>query len=157
MQQEEKVEETAKTQNEEAPERIPEEDTEIIPAGHCIDNAPREESKAAAGDVIEKDTMAAGDAIEEPMPEEVKLADEARMAEEGPNTEKAKMADEGPSEEEATMAAGGSKLTSAQSDMVEWLDLIRRKVVPEDGSRPDWISILDELKTMERYVKQFTI
>ena len=151
------VEETAKTQNEEAPERILEEDTEIIPAGHCIDNAPREESKAAAGDVIEKDTMAAGDAIEEPMPEEVKLADEARMAEEGPNTEKAKMADEGPSEEEATMAAGGSKLTSAQSDMVEWLDLIRRKVVPEDGSRPDWISILDELKTMERYVKQFTI
>ena len=187
VQQEEKVEETAKTQNEEAPERIPEEDTgiipaktEIIPAGQCMDNDPQEESKAAAGDVIEKDTMAAGDAIEEPMPEEVKLADEARMAEEGPNTEKATMTDEVPSEEEATMtdevpseeeatmtdevpseekatmAAGGSKLTSAQSDMIEWLDLIRRKVVPEDGSRPDWISILDELKTMERYVKQFT-
>lgn len=141
VQQEEKVEETDKTQNEAVPERIPEEDmeiipakTEIIPAGQCMDNAPREENKAAAGD-----------AIEEPMPKEVKLADEARMAEEGPSAE------------EATMAAGGSKLTSAQSDMIEWLDLIRRKVVPEDGSRPDWISILDELKTMERYVKQFTI
>lgn len=171
VQQEEKVEETAKTQNEEAPERIPEEETEIIPAkteiipaGQCMDNVPQEdireveeniqESTGAAG-VVEADT-AAGDAIEEPMPEEVKLADETRMADEGPNTEKATMADEVPSEEEAKMAAGGSKLTSAQSDMLEWLDLIRRKVVPEDGSRPDWISILDELKTMERYVKQFT-
>lgn len=58
-------------------------------------------------------------------------------------------------EEEATTAAGEG-LTSSQTDMLEWLDLIRRKVVPEDGSRPDWVSILDEIKTMERFVKQFT-
>ena len=144
------VEETAKTQNEEAPERIPEEDTEvipakteIIPAGQCMENVPQEDIREVEEN-IQESTGAAGDAIEEPMPEEVKLADEAKMA------------DEVPSEEEAKMAAGGSKLTSAQSDMIEWLDLIRRKVVPEDGSHPDWISILDELKTMERYVKQFT-
>lgn len=47
-------------------------------------------------------------------------------------------------------------LTSSQTDMLEWLDLIRRKVIPEDGSRPDWVSILDEIRTLERYVKQFT-
>ncbi len=58
-------------------------------------------------------------------------------------------------EKEATTAAG-ENLTSSQTDMLEWLDLIRRKVVPEDGSRPDWVSILDEIKTMERFVKQFT-
>lgn len=165
------VEETAKTQNEEASERIPEEDTEIIPAkteiipaGQCMDNAPQnvreveeniQENTVAAG-AVEADT-AAGDAIEEPMPEEVPNTEKATMTDEVPSEEKAKMVDEGPSEEEATMAAGGSKLTSAQSDMIEWLDLIRRKVVPEDGSRPDWRGILDELKTMERYVKQFTI
>lgn len=53
-------------------------------------------------------------------------------------------------------AAAGEGLTSSQTEMLEWLDLIRRKVVPEDGSRPDWASILDEIKTMERFVKQFT-
>lgn len=53
-------------------------------------------------------------------------------------------------------AAAGEGLTSSQTEMLEWLDLIRRKVVPEDGSRPDWVSILDEIKTMERFVKQFT-
>lgn len=66
--------------------------------------------------------------------------------------------------EEAQAAAGVEKvtpdtedvLTSSQRDMLDWLDLIRRKVVPEDGSRPDWQGILDEVKTIERYVKQFT-
>ncbi len=53
-------------------------------------------------------------------------------------------------------AAAGEGLISSQTEMLEWLDLIRRKVVPEDGSRPDWASILDEIKTMERFVKQFT-
>ena len=53
-------------------------------------------------------------------------------------------------------AAAGEGLTSSQTEMLEWLNLIRRKVVPEDGSRPDWASILEEIKTMERFVKQFT-
>ena len=78
--------------------------------------------------------------------------------------EKPQSQDVGDAAEEAQAAAGVEKvtpdaedvLTSAQRDMLEWLDLIRRKVVPEDGSRPDWQGILDEVKTIERYVKQFT-
>lgn len=78
--------------------------------------------------------------------------------------EKPQSQDVGDAAEEAQAAAGVKKvtpdaedvLTSAQRDMLEWLDLIRRKVVPEDGSRPDWQGILDEVKTIERYVKQFT-
>lgn len=78
--------------------------------------------------------------------------------------EKSQPQDEGDTAEEAQAAAGVEKvtldaedvLTSSQRDMLDWLDLIRRKVVPEDGSRPDWQGILDEIKTIERYVKQFT-
>lgn len=78
--------------------------------------------------------------------------------------EKPQPQDEGDAAEEAQAAAGVEKvtpdtedvLTSSQRDMLDWLDLIRRKVVPEDGSRPDWQGILDEVKTIERYVKQFT-
>lgn len=78
--------------------------------------------------------------------------------------EKPQPQDEGDAAEEAQAAAGVEKvtpdtedvLTSSQRDMLDWLDLIRRKVVPEDGSRPDWQEILDEVKTIERYVKQFT-
>lgn len=78
--------------------------------------------------------------------------------------EKPQPQDEGDAAEEAQAAAGVEKvtpdtedvLTSSQRDMLDWLDLIRRKVVPEDGSRPDWRGIHDEVKTMERYVKQFT-
>lgn len=78
--------------------------------------------------------------------------------------EKPQPQDEGDAAEEAQAAAGVEKvtpdtedvLTSSQRDMLDWLDLIRRKVVPEDGSRPDWQGILDEVKTLERYVKQFT-
>lgn len=78
--------------------------------------------------------------------------------------EKPQSQDEGDTAEEAQAAAGVEKvtpdaedvLTSSQRDMLDWLDLIRRKVVPEDGSRPDWRGILDEVKTLERYVKQFT-
>lgn len=78
--------------------------------------------------------------------------------------EKPQPQDEGDAAEEAQAAAGVEKvtpdaedvLTSSQRDMLNWLDLIRRKVVPEDGSRPDWRGILDEVKTLERYVKQFT-
>ena len=78
--------------------------------------------------------------------------------------EKPQSQDEGDTAEEAQAAAGVEKvtpdaedvLTSSQRDMLDWLDLIRRKVAPEDGSRPDWRGIHDEIKTMERYVKQFT-
>lgn len=78
--------------------------------------------------------------------------------------EKPQSQDVGDAAEEAQTAAGVEKvtldaedvLTSSQRDMLDWLDLIRRKVVPEDGSRPDWQGILDEIKTIERYVKQFT-
>lgn len=121
VQPEEKVEETAKTQNEEAPERIPEEDTEIIPAkteiipaGQCMDNVPQEDIREVEEN-IQENTGAAG-------------AEET-----------------------------GTELTTGQREVLDWLDLIRRKVVPEDSSRPDWVSIRDELKTMERYVSQFTI
>ncbi|MBR6987525.1 MAG: hypothetical protein IKH82_05595 [Clostridiales bacterium] len=78
--------------------------------------------------------------------------------------EKPQPQDEGDAADEAQAAAGVEKvtpdtedvLTSSQRDMLDWLDLIRRKVVPEDGSRPDWRGIHNEVKTMERYVKQFT-
>lgn len=78
--------------------------------------------------------------------------------------EKPQPQDEGDAAEKAQAAAGVEKvtpdaedvLTSSQRDMLNWLDLIRRKVVPEDGSRPDWRGIHDEVKAMERYVKQFT-
>lgn len=92
-------EETAENPNEEVPERLSEDDVEIV--GQSTDNVAQEE--------LEEDNAAAGEG-----------------------------------------------LTSSQTEMLEWLDLIRRKVVPEDGSRPDWASILDEIKTMERFVKQFT-
>ena len=92
-------EETAENPNEEVPERLSEDDVEIV--GQSTDNVAQEG--------LEEDNAAAGEG-----------------------------------------------LTSSQTEMLEWLDLIRRKVVPEDGSRPDWASILDEIKTMERFVKQFT-
>ena len=92
-------EETAENPNEEVPERLSEDDVEIV--GQSTDN----------------------------------------------------VAQEGLEEDNAAASEG---LTSSQTEMLEWLDLIRRKVVPEDGSRPDWASILDEIKTMERFVKQFT-
>jgi len=141
VQQEKKVEETTKIQNEEAPERIPEENPKIIPAGHSTDNVPQNVREVE--DKVQEDVPAAGN--EEP-------------------EEKPQSQDEGDTVEEAQAAAGVEKvtpdaedvLTPAQRDMLEWLDLIRRKVVPEDGSRPDWQGILDEVKTIERYVKQFT-
>lgn len=92
-------EETAENPNEEVPERLSEDDVEIV--GQSTDNVAQEG--------LDEDNAAAGEG-----------------------------------------------LTSSQTEMLEWLDLIRRKVVPEDGSRPDWASILDEIKTMERFVKQFT-
>lgn len=122
VQQEEKVEETAKTQNEAVPERIPEEDTEIIPAEHSTDNVPPEDIQEVEEDIQEDE-------------------------------------DTEPAAGEESKAAAGEKeddLTSAQKDMLEWLELLKRKTVPEDGSRPDWAGILDEVKTMERFVKQFT-
>lgn len=113
-------EEKAKTQNEAVPERIPEEDTEIIPAEHSTDNVPPEDIQKVEEDIQEDE-------------------------------------DTEPAAGEETKAAAGEKeddLTSAQKDMLEWLELLKRKTVPEDGSRPDWAGILDEVKTMERFVKQ---
>lgn len=156
VQQEGKVEETAKTQNEEAPERIPEEDTEIIPAkteiipaGQSTDNVPQEDIREVEEN-IQESTGAAGGTVEEPKGAAgVVEADTAA----------------GVSEKEQLYAEldqkyGAKKeddITSGQREVLDWLDLIRRKVLPEDGSRPDWVSIRDELKTMERYVSQFTI
>ena len=130
VQQEKKVEETAKTQNEAVPERIPEEDTEIIPAEHSTDNVPPEDIQEVEEDIQEDED------IEPAAGEETKAA-----------------------ASEETKAAAGEKedyLTSAQKDMLEWLELLKRKTVPKDGSRPDWVGILNEVKTMERFVKQFT-
>ena len=149
VQQEEKVEETAKIQNEEAPERIPEEDPKIIPAGHSTDNVPQEDIREVE-EIIQESTGAAGGTVEEPKGAAgVVEADTAA----------------GVSEKEQLYAEldqkyGAKKeddITSGQREVLDWLDLIRRKVLPEDGSRPDWVSIRDELKTMERYVSQFTI
>ena len=117
------------------PERIPEEDTEIIPAnaetipaGQCMDNIPQNVQEVEGN--IQENTGAAG-------------VEETATVSEVPK------------------AAGaeeiGTELTTGQREVLDWLDLIRRKVVPEDGSRPDWVSVRDELKTMERYVSQFTI
>jgi len=137
------------------PERIPEEDTEIIPAkaeiiptGQCMDNAPQDIREVEEN--IQENTGAAGGTIEEPKGAAgVVEADTAA----------------GVSEKEQLYAElnqnrGAKKdddITSGQREVLDWLDLIRRKVLPEDGSRPDWVSIRDELKTMERYVSQFTI
>lgn len=137
------------------PERIPEEDTEIIPAkteiipaGQCMDNAPQNVREVEEN--IQENTGAAGGTIEEPKGAAgVVEADTAA----------------GVSEKEQLYAElnqnrGAKKdddITSGQREVLDWLDLIRRKVLPEDGSRPDWVSIRDELKTMERYVSQFTI
>lgn len=138
------------------PERIPEEDTEIIPAkteiipaGHSTDNVPQEDIREVEEN-IQESTGAAGGTVEEPTGAAgVVEADTAA----------------GVSEKEQLYAEldqkyGAKKeddITSGQREVLDWLDLIRRKVVPEDGSRPDWVSIRDELKTMERYVSQFTI
>ena len=117
------------------PERIPEEDTEIIPAnaetipvGQCMDNAPQYVREVEGN--IQENTGAAG-------------VEETATASEVPKAAGAEETD--------------TELTAGQREVLDWLDLIRRKVVPEDGSRPDWVSIRDELKTMERYVAQFTI
>lgn len=122
------------------PERIPEEDTEIIPAnaetipaGQCMDNAPqnvREVEENIQETKAEESTGAAG-------------VEETATVSEVPKA--------------AGTEETGTELTTGQREVLDWLDLIRRKVAPEDGSRPDWVSIRDELKTMERYVSQFTI
>lgn len=138
------------------PERIPEEETEIIPAktetipaGQCMDNVPQEDVREVEEN-IQESTGAAGGTVEEPKGAAgVVEADTAA----------------GVSEKEQLYAEldqkyGAKKeddITSGQREVLDWLDLIRRKVLPEDGSRPDWVSIRDELKTMERYVSQFTI
>lgn len=110
------------------PERIPEEDTEIIPAGQCMDNAPQNVREVEGN--IQENTGAAG-------------VEETATVSEVPKAAGAEEID--------------TELTTGQKEVLDWLDLIRRKVVPEDGSRPDWVSVRDELKTMERYVSQFTI
>lgn len=138
------------------PERILEEDTEIIPAkteiipaGQSTDNVPQEDIREVEEN-IQESTGAAGGTVEEPKGAAgVVEADTAA----------------GVSEKEQLYAEldqkyGAKKeddITSGQREVLDWLDLIRRKVLPEDGSRPDWVSIRDELKTMERYVSQFTI
>lgn len=110
----------------------------------CEDNAAHdktdEEKDTTPKEAVEdpEDTAAAGDTVEE-----LTAGEEAEEAQTAAGVEK-------------VTPAAEDVLTSSQKDMLEWLDLIRRKVVPEDGSRPDWVSILDELKTMERYVKQLT-
>lgn len=140
VQQEEKVEETAKIQNEEAPERIPEEDPKIIPAGHSTDNVPQEDIREVEEN-IQESTGAAGGTIEEPKGA-AGVSEKEQLYAELDQKRGAKKDDD---------------ITSGQREVLDWLDLIRRKVLPEDGSRPDWVSIRDELKTMERYVSQFTI
>ena len=129
------------------PERIPEEETEIIPAktetipaGQCMDNVPQEDVREVEEN-IQENTGAAGGTIEEPKGAAGVSEKEQLYA-------------------ELDQKCGAKKdddITSGQREVLDWLDLIRRKVVPEDGSRPDWVSIRDELKTMERYVSQFTI
>lgn len=110
----------------------------------CEDNVAHdktdEEEDTTPKEAVEdpEDKAAAGDTVEEPAA--------------GEETEEAQTA----AGVEKVTPAAEDILTSSQRDMLEWLDLIRRKVVPEDGSRPDWQGILDEVKTMERYVKQFT-
>jgi len=104
------------------------------------DDKADEEKDATPKEAVEdtEDKAAAGDKIEEPA-----ASEEAEEAQTAVGVEK-------------VTPAAEDVLTSSQRDMLEWLDLIRRKVVPEDGSRPDWQGILDEVRAMERYVKQFT-
>ena len=113
-------------------------------AEQCEDNAAHdktdEEEDTTPEEAVEdpEDTAAAGDTVEE-----LTAGEEAEEAQTAAGVEK-------------VTPAAEDVLTSSQRDMLEWLDLIRRKVVPEDGSRPDWKGILDEVRAMERYVKQFT-
>lgn len=110
----------------------------------CEDNAAHdktdEEEDTTPEEAVKdpEDTAAAGDTVEE-----LTAGEEAEEAQTAAGVEK-------------VTPAAEDVLTSSQRDMLEWLDLIRRKVVPEDGSRPDWWGILDEVRAMERYVKQFT-
>lgn len=141
VQPEKKVEETAKTQNEETPERIPEEDTEIIPAGQGMDNVPQNVREVE--DKVQEDVPTTGnESVEATKAEKSKAAAGDTVGETDTTSE--------------TYTAAGGVLTSAQKDMLEWLDLLKRKTLPEDGSRPDWQSIYDEVRTMEKFVKQFT-
>lgn len=119
----------------------------------CADNVPQDdtpkevvedpEDKAAAG---EEDTGAAGETDEASGAAGEDIAGAAGEADEAP----------GAAGVEKVTPDAEDVLTSSQRDMLDWLDMIRRKVVPEDGSRPDWLDIYGEIKSMGMYLKQFT-